>query len=52
LSLLRDGRQFEAMLFFRAETLPDTIQAVYRLDVNEYKGVRSVQLILQHWEAA
>lgn len=52
LSLLRDGRQFEAMLFFRAETLPNAIQAVYRLDVNEYKGQRSVQLILQHWEAA
>ena len=52
LSLVREGRQFEAMLFFRAETLPKAIQAVYRLDVNEYKGVRSVQLILQHWEAA
>lgn len=52
LTLTREGRQFEAMLFFRAETLPDSIQAVYRLDVNEYKGQRSVQLILQHWEAA
>lgn len=52
LQLVRDGQQFEAMLFFHAETLPNTIQAVYRLDVNEYKGQRSVQLILQHWEAA
>ena len=52
LQLVRDGRQFEAMLFFRAETLPKAIQAVYRLDVNEYKNQRSVQLILQHWEAA
>jgi len=52
LSLVREGRQFEAMLFFRAESLPNAIQAVYRLDVNEFKGVRSVQLILQHWEAA
>ena len=52
LSLVRGGQKFEAMLFFRAETLPSTIQAVYRLDVNEYRGVRSVQLILQHWEAA
>jgi len=51
LLLSRDGQQFEAMLFFRAETLPDTIEAVYRLDVNEYKGRRSVQLIIQHWEA-
>jgi len=52
LRLARDGRQFEAMLFFRAETLPGTIEAVYRLDVNEYKGARSVQLIIQHWEAS
>ena len=50
LQLLRDGQKFEAMLFFRAEVLPNMIQAVYRLDVNEYKGTRSVQLILQHWE--
>jgi single-stranded-DNA-specific exonuclease len=52
LVLFRDGQQFEAMLFFRAEILPDTIEAVYRLDVNEYKGRRSVQLIIQHWESA
>ncbi len=52
LRLSRDGQLFEAMLFFRAEILPDTIEAVYRLDVNEYKGQRSVQLIIQHWESA
>ena len=51
LRLTRDGQPFEAMLFFRAEILPDTIEAVYRLDVNEYKGTRSVQLIIQHWES-
>ena len=34
-----------------AETLPKDIQAVYRLDVNEFRGQRTVQLILQHWEA-
>lgn len=51
LRLTRDGQPFEAMLFFRAETLPDSIEAVYRLDVNEYKGTRSVQLIIQHWES-
>jgi single-stranded-DNA-specific exonuclease len=51
LLLSRDGQPFDAMLFFRAETLPDAIEAVYRLDVNEYKGRRSVQLIIQHWES-
>ncbi|OFZ99087.1 MAG: single-stranded-DNA-specific exonuclease RecJ [Betaproteobacteria bacterium RBG_19FT_COMBO_58_11] len=52
LKLERDGAQFEAMLFFRAETLPTEIEAVYRLDVNEFNGKRSLQLILQHWETA
>ncbi|MDP1682457.1 MAG: single-stranded-DNA-specific exonuclease RecJ [Burkholderiales bacterium] len=52
LQLERDGAQFEAMLFFRADTLPTEIEAVYRLDVNEFNGKRSLQLILQHWEAA
>ena len=51
LKLERNGAQFEAMLFFRADTLPTEIEAVYRLDVNEYNGKRSLQLILQHWEA-
>jgi single-stranded-DNA-specific exonuclease len=28
-----------------------TINAAYQLDINEYNGLRSVQLILQHIEA-
>ena len=50
LKLERDGAHFEAMLFFRADTLPSEIEAVYRLDVNEFNGKRSLQLILQHRE--
>ena len=49
LRLLRESQEFEAMLFFKAEVLPDEIEAVYRLDINEYQGRRSVQLIVQHW---
>ena len=52
LKLSRDGRFFEAMLFFRNETLPDEIAAVYRLDVNHYNGNETLQLIIEHWEAA
>jgi single-stranded-DNA-specific exonuclease len=52
LKLSRDGRSFEAMLFFRNDTLPDEIAAVYRLDVNHYNGNESLQLIIEHWEAA
>jgi single-stranded-DNA-specific exonuclease len=32
--------------------LPDDIQAVYRLDVNEYNGLSSLQLVVEHWRAA
>jgi single-stranded-DNA-specific exonuclease len=43
---------FEAMLFFHAEPLPERIRAIYRLDVNEYNGNISLQLLIAHWEAA
>jgi single-stranded-DNA-specific exonuclease len=51
LRLARDGRSFDAMLFFRNETLPETIEAIYRLDVNHYNGNENLQLIIEHWEA-
>jgi len=50
LRLAREGRSFEAMLFFRNEILPAEIEAVYRLDVNHYNGSESLQLIIEHWE--
>ncbi len=52
LRLARDASRFEAMLFFRNETLPREIEAVYRLDVNHYNGSESLQLIIEHWDAA
>jgi single-stranded-DNA-specific exonuclease len=52
LRLTQDGRSFEAMLFFHADPLPDRVLAVYRLDVNEYNGNTSLQLLLSHWEPA
>ncbi|GAO35568.1 single-stranded DNA exonuclease [Sulfuricella sp. T08] len=52
LRLAQDGRSFEAMLFFHADPLPDRVLAVYRLDVNEYNGNTSLQLLLSHWEPA
>ena len=50
LRLGHGGRRFDAMLFFRAEPLPERVSAVYRLDVNEYNGARSLQLVIEHWE--
>lgn len=46
-----DGRELEAMLFFHAELLPDTINAVFQLSVNHYMGSQRLQLIVQHWWA-
>lgn len=50
LSLEKSGSQFDAIFFRQEEFLPDTIQAVYQLQVNEYRGVKSLQLCLQHWQ--
>jgi single-stranded-DNA-specific exonuclease len=41
----------EAILFGRAELLPERIRAVYRLEPNEWNGLRSVQLVIEHWES-
>jgi single-stranded-DNA-specific exonuclease len=43
---------FDAMLFRHADLLPEHIRAVYRLDVNEWNGLRSPQLVLDYWEPA
>ena len=50
LQLRRAGRLFEGIFFGHPEPLPDAIRAVYRFGVNEYNGVASTQLVLDHWE--
>jgi single-stranded-DNA-specific exonuclease len=50
LALVREGRRFVGMLFNRADPLPSNIQAVYRLDVNEWQGESSLQLVLDYVE--
>jgi single-stranded-DNA-specific exonuclease len=52
LRLARAGRSVEAMLFRHAQPLPPAIRAVYRLEVNEFNGSRSLQLLLEHWQPA
>ena len=42
------GRRFNAMRFGSAEPLPRTVHAVYKLDINEYRGVSSLQLLIDH----
>ncbi len=41
---------FNAILFGREAPLPPRVSAVYRVQVNEFNGLRSVQLVLDHWQ--
>ncbi|MCX7184658.1 MAG: single-stranded-DNA-specific exonuclease RecJ [Nitrosospira sp.] len=43
------GGTHDAMLFFHNDPLPEMIDAVYRLQVNEYNGDTALQLVLDHW---
>jgi single-stranded-DNA-specific exonuclease len=52
LRLRKGGTSFEAIQFNCAESVPNRIRAAYRLSVNEYNGVASVQLMLEHFEPA
>lgn len=51
LRLARAGRPLDAMLFGATAPLPERIEAVYRLDANEYQGQRGLRLIIEHWNA-
>ncbi len=42
----------EAMHFFSVDPLPERISATFKLAANEYNGATSLQLIIEHWQAA
>jgi len=48
LTLGLGGKRFAAMLFGKADPLPASIDAVYRLDINEFQGSSTLQLLLEH----
>ncbi|OGA73391.1 MAG: single-stranded-DNA-specific exonuclease RecJ [Betaproteobacteria bacterium RIFCSPLOWO2_12_FULL_65_14] len=50
LRLVKDGRRYEAMRFGALEPLPERVRAAYRLAVNEFNGLSSVQLNVEHFE--
>jgi single-stranded-DNA-specific exonuclease len=52
LTLLAAGRRREAMLFNDSGPLPERIRAAYRLEVNHYQGLASLQLVLEGWQRA
>lgn len=49
LVLEKDQKRFDAIYFNNIETLPEKIHAVYALDVNEYKGLQTLQLQIKHF---
>jgi len=51
LKLSSPAGAFEAIHFFCADPMPDSIRAVYSLSINEYNGKTSLQLIVRHWQA-
>jgi single-stranded-DNA-specific exonuclease len=50
--LSRSGRAFEAMLFGSTDPLPERIEAVYRVGLNQFNGTYALQLTLHHWRPA
>ncbi len=52
LRLQKDGKSFDAIRFNSLVPAGAAIRAAYRLAVNEYNGVQSVQLIIEDWESA
>lgn len=48
-SMKHTSESYDAILFFHSDPLPDIIYAVYRLQVNEFNGKTTLQLLLEHW---
>ncbi len=49
LRVVQQAREFDALLFGYCETLPEHIDAVYRLQLNEFRGTTTVQMVIEHW---
>ncbi len=52
LRLARAGQRFNGMLFRQDTPVPGRIRGAYRLTVDEFNGVQSLQLTVEHWEGA
>ena len=50
LRLRKNGRRLEAMRFNSLEPLPARVRAAYRLGINEFNGLKTVQLNLEQHE--
>lgn len=50
LSLLKAGRQFDAIFFQQEDFLPSPVALVYEMQTNFYNGNESLQLNIKHWQ--
>jgi single-stranded-DNA-specific exonuclease len=52
LTLQRGRERLQAIAFDQPSALPARIRGVYRLGIDEYNGLASVQLTIEHWQPA
>ena len=52
MKLRKGGQRFDAIFFNGPTSVPDRIRAAFRVDINEWNGTQSVQLLLEHVEPA
>lgn len=45
----KSDESYDGILFFHHDPLPDLIDAIYRLQINEYNGKTTLQFLLEHW---
>jgi single-stranded-DNA-specific exonuclease len=45
------GSELAAMRFGEVGPLPSHIRAAYRIEANEWNGARTLQLMVEHWQA-
>lgn len=45
----KSAMSYDGILFFHNDPLPDCIDAVYRPQLNEYNGKKTLQFLLEHW---
>ena len=48
LILEKDATRFDAIYFNCTDNLSESVKVVYMLDVNEYKGLQTLQLLVKH----
>ena len=52
LTLRQGGARFDAVRFNCCEPAPARIEVAYKLDINDWNGLSSVQLLIESWVAA